>query len=120
METEEGHDWEATLLVDRSIPESPRNFKKNPLDSCASQDFDARAFRNVSRIRRLGENGGEFRSVEGGNVALEASFGSCAHEPGSMKDAILDRAAGPLAGVAPIMFGDVLLQAALRWKLRRD
>jgi len=65
-------------------------------------------------LRRDGQNAGQGRAIKGSDTAIKAGFGSDPDVPWNMGDVIFKGRAGFLSRISPIVFGDVLLEAALR------
>jgi len=118
LKTGERHYRQATLRGEEITQKSPCNCKSNPLDSCSGVDLDGGTVGEVCGVRRPVEYAGQIRSVECGGVAFETRFGHGPHTPRRMDHLVFESAARLLAGISPIVFGDVLFETIFGGELR--
>lgn len=79
-------------------------------------DEDGGAFGQEGGGGRAAESFGEGGAVERGGVAFEGGCGAGRDAPGDVGDAVFETGLIVAGGVAPIVFGDELLEAVLLWR----
>lgn len=84
----------------------------------SAEHRDLGAIDKKRRVRRTSNHFTQFRSVESSRIALKARVPGWSDVPWRVGDVILHRAAAPASAVTPVMLGNELFQAAIRYGLR--